>query len=229
MDLATATVIAAIIVGVFSLPSVLLGAWALHRLWPAVPSRPNQAAYEMAYRGRLRELAGRYAKSRRLIREGRAWLRAASYEHRRSSKAGSDDATDDIKSLVTSSATIDGDFHCDLHFLKRQISARIHSRLGDRPPTQTREVMNDAVRSAAFYQKVIPAQMRRLVMAQFIAAIVLAAGVALMLVAPVTWPALSAVPHDIIDPTFQLFIKVTYAAVTIGFLSSGIGILFVSR
>ena len=220
MEQATATILAAFIIGGFALLVGLL-TFVGERVWPTKSAPIDRNAYETAYRGQLRELAGRQA-SKELTETGQAWLRRAAHQHRRSSRAGSNDAIGDIRSAVISSTTIGRDFRCDDRFLEQQIKVKILSRLGARPAAVTAEIICDAKRAAAFYQEIIPTQMRRLAMARIIGVTVLAVAVFLIVMAPATWSAISAMPHETLHPALQTQLKVAYALVIIGFLGSGI-------
>ena len=156
------TVVGNIINAAALLLGALLGAWATQRLWSATPGQLNQTAYEMAYRGTLHNLAGRHIKSRQQAGNGTAWLREAAYLHKQSSRAGRDDATDDIKdAVIASTTTIGPAIRCDANFLERQISAKLQSRMGNRPATQSQQTLDDALQSAALYQQIMQRHMQR--------------------------------------------------------------------
>ena len=59
-------------------------------------------------------------------------------------------------------------------------------------------------------------------MARIIGVTVLAVAVFLIVMAPATWSAISAMPHETLHPALQTQLKVAYALVIIGFLGSGI-------
>ena len=221
MEQATATIFAAVISG-GAIWLVWFLSFVAERIWPTKSAPIDRDAYETAYRGQLRQLAGRHANSRDLAETGHAWLQWATHQHRRSSRAGSNDAIGDIRSAVISSTTIGRNFRCDDQFLEQQIKVKVLSRLGARPTAVTGEIICDARYAAAFYQQVIPKQMRRLVMARFVATMMFAVVLLLIAIAPATWSAINAVPHETLHPALQTQLKIAYAVVTIGFLGSGI-------
>ena len=221
MDQAAATIIAAVI-GVVGLGLFTILPLVVERVWLTKSAPIDQDAYETAYRGRLRQLAGRQANSRYLTKIGLAWLQWATHQHRRSSRAGSNDAVGDIRSAVISSTTIGQSFRCDDRFLEQQIKVKVLSRIGARPAAITGEMIRDAKYAAAFYQGIIPTQIRRLVMARIVGAMVLAVALLLIALAPATWSAISALPHETLHPALQTQLKIAYTVVIIGFVGSGI-------
>ena len=230
-------IIPPVIAGIFT----LLAAWLSER-WRrrqlgtnGVTARvSNQAAYEMAYRGILHDMAGRRRKCRRQTRTGKAWLREASYQHGPSSRAGQNDAIADVKAAVIASSMIDQEIRCDELFLENAISAKLQERIGNRPAAQVTQIRRDAMQSAALYQQIIQSQMRRLNMisstVQFILGTSLFAVAALLLaMIPSSWAALNGLPPGVLASEWILQFKITYVVVSVGLLSGGIALLFARR
>ena len=216
--------------------TALLRAWSQRQ--EAVKARPkatNLTAYEMAYRGMLHELAGRRIKSKRQMRDGKAWLREATYTHKQSSIAGWNDAIDDMKeAVITSTNAVTPIIRCDANFLERQIRAKLQSRMGNRPVDQIQLTLNDAVRSAELYQQIIQSQMRMQEMistvARFTSAVALfAAAMFLLINAPGVWGALDSLTPYFLAHEWLLPLKITYCMATVGFLGGGFGVMFSGR
>ena len=200
----------------------------------AAPKIINQAAYELAYRGTLHNLAGRRRRCRRQIRTGKAWLREAAYQHKPSSRAGWNDAIDDIRAVVIASTTISQDIHCDERFLESEIGAKLQARLGDRPVAQVLQIRRDALQSAALYQRIIQSQMRRLNMisstVQFVGGTILfGIGALLLAMIPSAWAFLNGLSPQDIAPGLMLQIRIIYVAASLGLLVGGIVLLFTRR
>ena len=214
----------------------LLSAW-LQVRWSREnsPNAINRAAYELAYRGTLRNLTGRQIKSRKQAEKGTVWLKEARYLHRRSAQAGENDAVNDIReAVVASTIAVDPVMPWDPAFLEQQIRTKLEFRFGNRPVPQFRETWSDAIQSAAFYQQIIQAHMRwqRMIstVAQFVGAIALfAAAVFLISSAPSIWMALDKLPHDVLAPERILQLKILYSVITAGFLGGGIALMAVRR
>ena len=200
------------------------------------PSVANRAAYEMAYRGMLHNLAGQHINSPKQIKDGKIWLAQAAYMHKHSSRIGWNDAIDDIKEvLIASIVAVDPVMQWDPAFLVQQMRGKLGNRMGnDRPASQFREMMFDAIHSASFYREVVQAQIRRRRMignlAQSVGAIIMfAAAVLLIASAPGVWMAINELPPEVLAAEWQLHIKMIYIGVTAGFLGGGIALMAVRR
>lgn len=214
----------------------------LPKLWPGqqggtartMPRAVDRAAYEMAYRGMLHEQAGKLRKCRRRTETGKAWLRQAAYQHRKSARTGQNDAINDIKAAITASAMIDRGIRPDQRFLESEINAKLHTRIGNRPAAQILQTQCDAVQTAALYQRIITSQMRSLKMissvAQYIGGVFLFTAAALLLVMiPRAWSTISGLPPETFAAEWLLPFWIIYAAVSLGFLGGGIALLFSGR
>lgn len=243
------TIIAAVITGVFAIISAVIAAafaaifrdwrrrWQLETTGDA-PKVTNQAAYELAYRGTLHNLAGRRRKCRRKcdrqIKTGNDWLREAAYQHKPSSRAGWNDAIDDIMTAVIASTTIGPDIRCDEQFLESQISAKLQARFGNRPAAQVLQIRCDAIQSAALYQEIIPTQMRRLNMiistVQFLTGTILfGIGALLIAMIPSALALLNGLPPQDLTPDLMLRISIIYLAASFGLLIGGMVLMFTRR
>ena len=226
-----------VIGGLFAVFVAILSHWLRGRqlgtTTDATPKIINQAAYELAYRGTLHNLAGRCRKCRRQVRTGKAWLREAAYQHKPSSRAGCNDAIDDITAVVIASTTIGQDIRCDERFLESEIGAKLQARLGDRPVAQVLQIRRDALQSAALYQRIIQSQMRELNMistVQFISGTILCGiGALLLAMIPSAWAFLNGLSSQDIAPGLVLQISIIYIAASLGLLVGGIVLLFTRR
>lgn len=230
-------IIAAVIAGVLAIISafiagalapIFLDWWHRRRLETtgAAPKVTNQAAYELAYRGKLHNLAGRRRKCDRQIKTGNDWLREAAYQHKPSSRVGWNDAIDDIMTAVIASTAIGQDIRCDEQFLEIQISSKLCARFGNRPVAQVSQIRCDAMQSAALYQEIIQLQMRRLEMIHRtvrsrIGTIPFGIGAFLLAMIPSARTLLNGLSSDLI-----LLISIIYVVVSIGLLIGGIVLLF---
>lgn len=226
------TIIPPLIAGLFTLlVAILTERWRNRQLKTSgyLPKVDNQAAYEMAYRGTLHNLAGRRRECRVQTKTGKAWLREAAYLHRPSSRAGQNDAIDDIKSAVTASTMIAQDIHCDQHFLENEIRAKLQLRIGNRPAAQILQIRRDAIHAAELYQQIIQSQMRILSMIdrmQFIFGIALfGIGAFLLAMIPSAWSALSGLPPGALNVEWMFQFWVIYTVVSLGCMGGGIALL----
>lgn len=201
----------------------------------ATPRAIDQAAYEMAYRGRLHELAGQHRQCREQVKIGKMWLRQAADQDRPSARAGQNDAINDIKAAITASTVIGGGIRCDQHFLESEINGKLQARIGNRPAAQILQIRRDAVQTAALHQQIIASQMmRRLKMissvAQFISGIALfGIGALLLVMIPSAWSTLNGLPPETLLAEWELQLKFIYIAVSVSFLGGGIALLFSGR
>ena len=248
-------VVVAIVTGVFTLAAAILSAWLaprLQRTGRGDHQEINCAAYEMAYRGTLHQLAARYkwnardksatrrelATKRKAFRlqekAGRAWVMVAGFQHKRSSRAGVDDAINDIKSAVLAAAGIDSEFRADHNFVERYIGEKLQTRLGHRPAHQIIQTQEDAALVAKFFQEDFQGQMRRLLMGysigQWLGALVLFATAGVMTaLAPSVWSGLNELSPALLSPDLLVSIKILYVAVVTGFVGGSISLLLLGR
>lgn len=226
-------IIPPIIAGIFVLLAPFITEWRRNQQLKtsrSLPRAANQAAYEMAYRGTLHNLAGRRRKCRPQARTGQAWLRQATYQHRPSARAGQKDAIDDVKMAVVSSTTVDPVIHCDENFLESELSARLQLRIGNRPATQILQSQHDARQAAELYRQIIQAQMRRLTMFSdtlhlFVSVVIFGAGAFELAFIPSVWPELNGLHPEVLTSEGVLRLKVAYVTIGVGVLFAGIAML----
>lgn len=226
-------IIPPIIAGIFTLLAPVFTEWWRRQQLKTdgvAPKVINPAAYEMAYRGTLHELAGRRRKCRRQAKTGKAWLREATYQHRPSARAGRNDAIDDVKMAVVASTMIDQVIHCDERFLESEMSGRLQVRIGSRPAAQILQSKHDARQAAELYQQAIQGQMRRLNMISsavqlFFGVALFGTGAFLLAMIPSVWPAFNGLHPEVLTSEWVFQLKASYAAVGIASLSGGIALL----
>ena len=247
--------IVAIITGAFTLAAAVLSAWLAPRLQGTGTGdrqKINRTAYEMAYRGTLHQLAARHkwnvrdksatrrelAAKRKALRlqekEGRAWVMVAGFQHKRSSRAGVNDAVNDIKSAVLAAAGIDSEFRADHNFVEQCIGEKLQTRLGNRPAHQILQTQEDAVQTAKFFQEVFQGQMRRLLMGysigQWLGALVLFAAAGVMAtLAPSVWSGLNDLSPALLSHDLLISIKILYVTVVVGFVGGSVSLLLLGR
>lgn len=226
-------IIPPIIAGIFILLAPFITEWRRNlqlQTSGSLPRAANQAAYEMAYRGALHELAGRRLKCRQQTRTGKAWLRQAASQHRPSYRAGQKDAIDDVKMAVVSSTTINQVIHCDERFLESELSAKLQLRIGNRPTAQILQSQHDARQAAELYRQIIQAQMRRQTMISdtlhlFVSAVLFGTGAFALAFIPSVWPAFNGFHPDVLTSGEVLQLKVVYVLFSSATLLSGFAML----